>query len=400
MIKKWILFSLAAVFAACTHLQAGVPFHVTHLWHMHQPIYWPYENFKATDANGRFPYNIEGSVFDGDRRSAYQYWPPAAVSYAHDRGMAHGGSQCSYSGSLGENMVTLGQDIGAYQSAMNDKKTSMGNPRLDMVGIAYHHSLMPLTCRESQIMQIRLHKEQYKDRWGTSDYSKGFWPPECAFEESLIPALVAEGLQWVIVDNGHLFRTVSDFEWSSASSAKPNAADMNNGSSTNLNSQWVQLPNVWAPTKVLAPWSYQPHYVQHIDPNTGASTKIIAVPAGRYEGNENGRGGYGAFKPENVWGSFNAANNNSDKPMMILCHSDGDNYGMKNSDAWNGQQNLFLDMVQANADFEYTSVQDYLGMYPPSQSDIIHVEPGSWIGIDGGTPYYEKWLSSEYENDS
>jgi hypothetical protein len=107
----------------------------------------------------------------------------------------------------------------------------------------------------------------------------------------MIPSLVDEGLEWVIVDNGHLFRTVTDFPWSSASSCKPNAADMVNGSSESLASQWVQLPNVWAPTKVLTPWSYQPHYVQHVNPETGEIKKIIAVPAGRYEGNENGRGG-------------------------------------------------------------------------------------------------------------
>lgn len=387
-----------ALFPLFAWSAAAVPIHVTHLWHMHQPIYYPYENAVTADNNGRMPYSILGSVFDGDRRSAYQYWPPAAVGYAHDRGMAHAGSQVSYSGSLAENANALSYNTGNYRAARNDKQTSLGNPRLDLVGIAYHHSLMPLTCPESMAMQIRLHKEQYKDQWGTSEYSKGFWPPECAFDQTMIPSLVDEGLEWVIVDNGHLFRTVTDFPWSSASSCKPNAADMVNGSSESLASQWVQLPNVWAPTKVLAPWSYQPHYVQHVNPETGEIKKIIAVPAGRYEGNENGRGGYGAFKPENVWGGSISANTDSNKPMLLLLHSDGDNYGMKNADAWNGQQENFLNMVQSNPDFEYTSVQDYLCLYPPSESDVIHVEPGSWIGIDGGTPYYEKWLSSTYEN--
>jgi len=376
----------------------AVPIHVTHLWHMHQPIYYPYENAVVADSHGRMPYSILGSVFDGDRQNAYQNWPPAAVSYAHDRGMSHAGSQCSFSGSLAENADALSYNTGNYKSAMNDKRTSLNNPRLDMVGIAYHHSLMPLTCKESMMMQIRLHKEQYKDHWGTAEYSKGFWPPECAFDQNMIPALVEEGMEWVIVDNGHLFRTVSDFPWSSASSCKPNAADLVNGSADSLGSEWVQLPNVWAPTKVLAPWSYQPHYVQHVNPETGETQKIIAVPAARYEGNENGRGGYGAFKPENVWGGEIAANSDASKPMLLLLHSDGDNYGMKNSDAWNGQQNNFLDMVQGNDDFEYTSVQDYLSLYPPSPSDVIHVEPGSWIGIDGGTPYFEKWLSQDYQD--
>ncbi|MDD2519990.1 MAG: hypothetical protein PHR34_03485, partial [Kiritimatiellae bacterium] len=46
----------------------AVPIHVTHLWHMHQPIYYPYENAVTADNNGRMPYSILGSVFDGDRR--------------------------------------------------------------------------------------------------------------------------------------------------------------------------------------------------------------------------------------------------------------------------------------------------------------------------------------------
>jgi hypothetical protein len=386
---------VVAVILLAGSLGVAAPFHVTYLWHMHQPIYYPYISINDTY---QFNFSVPG-VFDGDRTAAYTVWPKDAVQQGADKGMSHAGAQVSYSGSLGENANNLwgyNANTESYRWARNGLQTSLGNPRLDLVGIAYHHSLMPLTCRESMIMQIKLHKEQYMERWNTSEYSKGFWPPECAFDASIIPALVEEGLEWVIVDNGHLFRTVPDFPWNSASSCRPNPAEVQNPSSTELGSEWVQINNLWAPTKVLAPWSYQPHYVQYIDPETGEGTSIIAVPAGRYEGNENGRGGYGAFKPENVWGSHTSVNSDNDHPMMILCHSDGDNYGMKNSDAWHGQHGLFLDMCQGNADFEHTSIQDYLDQYPPETNDIIYIEPGSWIGIDGGTPYFEKWLSSTY----
>ncbi len=381
----------------------AVPFHVTYLWHMHQPIYYPYESPQTIDANGRFNFSVQG-VWDGDRIGAYQTWPRDAMQSASDKGIAHGGAQMSYSGSLGENNNNLwGFCTGsswddAVDWAHNNLRTTMNNPRLDVVGIAYHHSLMPLTCKESMKMQIRLHKEQYMQLWDTASYSKGFWPPECAFAEWMIPALVEEGLEWVIVDNGHMFRAVPDFPWADASSCRPNPAEVQNKSSTQLGSTWVQLNDIWAPTKVLAPWSYQPHFVQYINPYNGTTQKIIAVPGGRYEGNENGRGGYGSFKPEVVWGPHVGVNSDASHPMMILCHSDGDNYGMKNSDAWHGQMNTFLDMCNANNDFDFTSVQDYLDQWKPGSNDVIHVEPGSWIGIDGGTPYFEKWLSSTYVN--
>ncbi len=395
----------AARMAVILALTAGVgygsqPMYVTYLWHMHQPIYYPYETVQQTDNNGRFNFSVAGVI--NDRVPNYTSWPKEAVQQGADKGMAHAGAQCSFSGSLAENLNNLwGYSWnGDYKWARNSIRTTLNNPRLDMVGIPYHHSLMPLTCKESMVMQIRLHKEQYKDVWNSGgEYSKGFWPPECAFSEEIIPALVDEGMEWVIVDNGHLFRAVEGFPWNSGSSCRPNPADVINPSAEALGSQWVQLNNVWAPTKVLAPWAYQPHYVQHVNPWNGAIQKIIAVPAGRYEGNENGRGGYGAFKPENVWGPYiSSVNNDAQHPMLLLCHSDGDNYGLKNSDAWHAQHGYFLDMCISNPDFDSATVQDYLQMFPPSASDVIHVEPGSWVGIDGGTPYFEKWLSSTYVN--
>jgi hypothetical protein len=128
-----------------------------------------------------------------------------------------------------------------------------------------------------------------------------------------------------------------------------------------------------------------------VNPETGVAQRIIAVPAGRYEGNENGRGGYGAFKPENVWSTHIARNYDPQRPMLLLCHSDGDNFGMLNADAYNGQHGNFLNMTRTNPNFKHTSVQDYLELYPVPQDSLIHVEPGSWVGIDGGTPFYDKW---------
>ena len=222
----------------------AVPIHVTHLWHMHQPIYFPYETPGTIDSNGRFNFSVQG-VWDGDRYNCYRDWPAGAVA----RASGHGGSQMSYSGSLAENNKSLWGDYsgwgGNIRNARNNLKTSSGNSRLDMVGIAYHHSLMPLTSVESMRMQIKLHKEQYKEAWNTGGaYSKGFWPPECAFDNTMVPALVAEGLEWVIVDNGHLFRTVDDFAWNSGSSCRPNKAEVRNGSSTNLGSTWESLQNI------------------------------------------------------------------------------------------------------------------------------------------------------------
>ena len=384
---------LAALLTAVSG-RAQNPIHVTYLWHMHQPIYFPYESVTQTDNAGRFNFSVRG-VHDS-RTGAYGDWPKNAVQQGTD--LPHAGVQVSFSGSLMENMDGLYGTgwRGHYRWGRNGLRTSRNNPRLDLVGIAYHHSLMPLTTKEAMRMQVRLHKEAYRDVWQTGgSYTKGFWPPECAFDVNMIPALVDEGIEWVIVDNGHFDRACQGFPWAPASSIRPNKADQLNPDPATLGSQWVQLQNIWAPTRVSAPWGYQPRYVQYIDPASNPTNptvrRIIAVPAGRYEGNENARGGYGSFKPENVWGNHVSVNNNPQRPMLILCHSDGDNFGMLNADAYNGQHGNFLNMVRNNANFRHTSVQDYLELYPVPANDVIHVEPGSWIGIDGGTPFYDKW---------
>ena len=385
--------SLAFVFF-CPSGWAQNPIHVTYLWHMHQPIYYPYETVNQTDGANRFNFSVRG-VHDA-RTGAYGEWPKNAVQQGTD--LPNAGVQVSFSGSLMENMDGLyGTGWRShYRWGRNGLRTTRNNPRLDLVGIAYHHSLMPLTTKEAMRMQVRLHKEAYKDVWDTGgSYSKGFWPPECAFDVNMIPALADEGIQWVIVDNGHFDRACQGYPWAPASSIRPNKADQLNPDPATLGSQWVQLNNVWAPTRVSAPWGYQPRYVQYIDPTSNPTNptvrRIIAVPAGRYEGNENARGGYGAFKPENVWGQHVAVNNNPQRPMLILCHSDGDNFGMLNADAYNGQHGNFLNMTRSNPNFKHTSVQDYLELYPVPTNEVIHVEPGSWVGIDGGTPYYDKW---------
>ncbi|MCX6935718.1 MAG: carbohydrate-binding protein, partial [Verrucomicrobia bacterium] len=400
MIKQ-LLSPAIALLSLASPVLAQNAFHVTYLWHMHQPIYYPYESANVTDSSGLFNFSIRG-VHDA-RLGSYGEWPKNAVQQGTD--IPHAGVQVSFSGSLMENMNNL-YDTGwrdHYRYARNTLRTSLNNPRLDTVGIAYHHSLMPLTTKESMRMQIRLHKEAYFDNWASGgNYSKGFWPPECAFDVNMIPALVAEGLEWVIVDNGHFDRACQNYPWAPAASIRPNKSDQINPDPASIGSQWVQLNNVWAPTKVSAPWGYQPHRVQYVDPNSDPAhpvvQRIVAVPGARYEGNENGRGGYGAFKPQNVWGDKVSVNNNAAHPMLILCHSDGDNYGMLNADAYNGQHGNFLNMVRTNPDFEHTSVQDYLDLYPVPTNDIIQVEPGSWVGIDGGTPYFDKWRENNAVN--
>ncbi len=409
MKRLWSLMLVAAMGMFGGLSATAAPIHVTYLWHMHQPIYWPYETVNDTINNGRYTFDL-GGVF-GSRTGPYTTWPKDAVEQGHNRsGLEHSGVQVSFSGALAENLSNLWGDPGSngwddsYDWGINGLRTSLNNPRLDVVMFPYHHSLMPLTTPESRRMQIRLFKEIFPEVFDTSSYSKGMFPAECAFANWIIPDLVAEGIEWVLVDNVHFDRACQNYPWNSGGNLyRPNPADQVNPDPATIGSSWEQLQNVWAPTPVSVPWGYQPHYVQYINPESTLAnpdvTKIVAVPAARYDGNENARGGYGAYKPENVWSSKVGLNDDPDHPMIIVAHSDGDNYGMLNSDVYHAQHGFFLDMCQNNSDFDNTTVSDYLQLYPVDQNDIIHIEPGSWSGADNGDPEFKKWMADPNVND-
>jgi len=141
------------------------------------------------------------------------------------------------------------------------------------------------------------------------------FPAETAFSERIIPALVAEGVQWVLVDNIHFDRACVGYPHTNSSNLfAPNHADQVNPDPSTSGGAWVQLNNLWAPGRVSAPFGYRPHYAQYVDPNTGAVTRMIAVPAARYEGNEDGRGGYGAFLYDAVMDQYLAYNTDAGTP--------------------------------------------------------------------------------------
>ncbi len=366
------------------------PIYISFLWHMHQPIYWPYESITQTEASGAMGYSLYSIFFD--RIGPYTTWPADAV--AAGRSLSSMGAQVSFSGSLMENL----DDLAASGAGFSDWtapwreaaswRTQEGNPRLDMVEFGYHHPLMGLIDPVSTTLQILAHRKMAGDHFGTSP-SKGIFPPECAFSQRMIPAFVTTGIQWTLVDNIHFDRARTDYPYRPESNLPPpNRADQMNDADTS----WVELNGLWAPSPVSAPWGYQPHYVQYTDPTTGQVQKIIAVPAARYEGNEDARGGFGALQYESVMSQYENLNTDPRHPMLVVLHHDGDNYGGGTESYYHGNFQAFIDWVSSHPDrFVATTIQDYLDRFPPDETDIIHVEDGSWSGADNGDPQFSKW---------
>jgi hypothetical protein len=172
----------------------------------------------------------------------------------------------------------------------------------------------------------------------------------------------------------------------------PNPADQRNPPA----SDWLQLHNIWAGSKI-APSLLRPEYVQYEDP-TGEVHKIIAVPAERYIGNEDARGGFGALQYPDVLGQVYdqiVATESYDPkhPPFFVLHSDGDNHGGGAESYYKHNTGALVDWIRRDPRFDLTTIQDYLKLFPPDRDKGVHLESGSWSGADNGDPQFMKWFS-------
>jgi len=388
--KKSFLVVLFFTIVQAGLLAVNPPIYIAFQWHMHQPIYQPGETVIETQNSGVLSYNLY-DVFTS-RTGPYTTWPSNAVNKMLS--FDHAGAQVSFSGSLVENLNVLeANGIGfsnwksAWQS-MIPKKTSLGNQRMDMVGFGYHHPIMPLIDREDIEKQIQKHKEAFAANFPGLPYSKGIFPPENAFEEHIIPALKNSGLDWVMVDNIHFDRTCNSYPWGNGGSiVEVNKADIVNPNPND----WQKLNGLWAPLPVSAAWGHRPHWMKYVDPATGTEYKMIVVPTSTFFGNEDGRGGFGALNYEATMSQIESYNTDSEHPILIVLHHDGDNHGGGSESYYGSNFDNFVSWLQANPDrFVCTTIQDYLQQFPPAADDIIHVESGSWYGA-GADPEFLKW---------
>lgn len=387
------VFTLGLLLFTTLVFSTGPKIYIAFQWHMHQPIYYPYENCLTTDASGKYSYSILD--IHNSRSGPYTTWPKNAVQKGIDAGMAHFGAQVSFSGSLIENLNNIeaaGKGFSGWKSSWisaRANKTAKGNPRLDMVGFGYHHPLMGLIDYTDIRKQIQLHKVAFTTYFPGTAYSKGIFPPENAFSERMIPALVDEGLQWVLVDNIHFERASANCPVGDQTNIlRPNISDIRNPDPND----WQGLQNVWCPSKISGGWAHRPHYVSYTDPATGIAKKIIAVPTSRYIGNEDGRGGFGALNYESVLSQLAAANTDASHPILVVLHHDGDNFGGGTDSYYGSNFQAFVDWLKTKSEqFECTTVQDYLDLFPVAENDVIHVQDGSWSGADNGDPQFKKW---------
>ncbi|MDG4575576.1 MAG: hypothetical protein P9C36_03435 [Defluviicoccus sp.] len=366
--------------------------------HMHQPYY------NTTD---RAYWDGEKDGIFGARVGPYTDFIPSAVHQYEGGGLPHAGLSTSWSGSLIEQLDRCaaehlcGGRFGGWNQPLRqalELKTARGDQRIAFTAFGFFHPLMPLIPARDIVKQIEWHRGVIRQAFGV-EASTILFPPETAFHVRTIPALLQAGVTAVIYDSIHRFRACRDYPYAGINEGMlpPNASEQSNDPVDD----WLQLHNIWAGSKI-SPSLLKPEYVQYTDPD-GATAKIVAVPAERYIGNEDARGGYGALQYGAVLGQVYdqiVATGSFDPkhPPFFLLHSDGDNHGGGADSYYKHNTGQLVQWLNEDPRFELTTIRDYLDRFPPDPSRAVHIEPGSWSGADNGDPQFMKWFSRYNES--
>ena len=361
--------------------------------HMHQPYY------NTTDAEY---WDGEKDGIFGNRQGAYTSFVPASVEQYIAGGLPHAGLSTSFSGTLIEQLNRCARDGlcgGAFTGWNRElrelarKRTALGNPRVDFVAFGFFHPLMPLIPARDIVRGIQWHRRIVEEAFGVPS-SRVLFPPETAFHVRMLPALLEAGVEAVLYDSIHRFRTAQGYPYAGPQEGMlpPNPAEQVNPPADD----WFQLQNVWAGSKI-SPSLLKPEYVTYEDP-TGVQSRLVAVPCERYLGNEDARGGFGALQYPSVLGQVydqlaRTGHYDPAHPPFFVLHSDGDNYGGGADSYYHHNTGRLVEWLKTDPRFELSTVQDYLQRFPPDPSGSVHIEPGSWSGADNGDPQFMKWFS-------
>lgn len=388
--------------------------YTTYLWHMDQPVYWADKSKDNPDTkqfveeshrlkmsgNNVYPgssvahptNNLEEIFSKADRVNAYQNSPRDAVSSI--KSLADAGAQLSISAGLMENVRSLGAKnqwgygsgwMNPYKEAIG-WKTSDGFPKLDVVCFTWDHALSPLVSARTLKKQIQAH--QYTSGKYYGHVSKGYWPAEAAFSERIIQTLVECGIEWSVIPNSHLARTLSDYVHPyniNGNIDAPNRADQVPAAGNN----WFDATIDGRGSRLAVPYSYQAHKAQYINPETGVSYKIDVVPMCNYFSYVDG---YSGANVGDVAAKIEPYSNETRPTILLLAH-DGDN-------DWGGGSSYYYEAVNSftnaanSSGYKPTTIQQFLNDHPVPADAIVRVEDGAWVNAesDWGHPQFINWL--------
>jgi hypothetical protein len=397
---------------------------VSRFWHNHQPLYWPEWNsngsqtsrvqfawdsivrkpFQTYDSSRPHPENDLNAIFGvDDRKKAYQDGPRNSVA-----GVNQGGYAMSYSGSLMNNVWSLGANNqlgygGNWWNGNREARTwtaSDGGRKLDLVGFTYHHSLGAVLPKSVFRKELQIFHEAAYKAWNTghiTNRSKGFFPTEMAFSRHMIDVLVEEGYEWAIVASHHLSRTSPSYNDKANPegsfnifSSPPNKADQIGPTASS--GWWFGTGNVGETAWNLAPFAYQLHKAKYVNPETGAEKTIMLVPS---DDIQSYKAGYSGWQKGLIDANISPFASDPNRPCIVMPSTDGDNAWGGGSSSWDGDAPGLMN----NGTYPGVTPQGFVNQYG-QYADTVHIEDGAWIFPETcyGSPQFLKWVEPPVAN--
>lgn len=128
--------------------------------------------------------------------------------------------------------------------AMLDSYRTAAN--IELIGMGYYHPIFPLIPREDWKDHLLLGRQVMTEVFGRGP--RGFWPPEMAFAMEMVPALVAAGYEYVVVDGVHvspetggradIYRPYSARHEDASITVIPRDRDLSNAQESGMDADW------------------------------------------------------------------------------------------------------------------------------------------------------------------
>ena len=87
-----------------------------------------------------------------------------------------------------------------YKDILKDLRNLSEEGRIEFTSSAKYHALLPFLNEDEIVRQITLNNETLKTYLGENVKIKGFFAPEMAYDEKIIPIIEKMGFEWIILD--------------------------------------------------------------------------------------------------------------------------------------------------------------------------------------------------------
>lgn len=352
-------FILAVLAMPCASGQSKqqAPLYLAFVLHMHQPVYYPqmpvdwnYFNM-PTDAGSNVTVR---QVFED---AGFCYRRPATIvnNYSKAKLTIH------FTGSLMQQIDFLAEN-GFYSKGTplkgiwQDYRAAVKTGRMEMIADGFHHPIFPLIARNDAQLQVEKMRPLYGYYFNTE--AEGFFPPEMAFDASIMPWLKDFGFKWSLFDSFHILNLMDKDKWS----------------------------------KEYCQAAFRPHLSEY------EGTKFIVIPREHWLGQNQSDG----FSAEYLVGQLKQIqkwNTDPAKPFLVVIVTDGENGWMRQAGGgyydwfWPNFMNA-LENPENNW-LKLATVSEYLeNVYVPE--DVIQIERGSW-GVGGTNIDLSTWEGSDLD---